>query len=92
MSGSIARKVVQSFQQAPPAAGQGDTLSARERQVLELLAKGFAYKQIGDEIGVSMDTTRTYIRRIYEKLHVHSRTEAVVRFMGGGAGEATKAK
>jgi DNA-binding NarL/FixJ family response regulator len=86
MSGPIARKVVQSFLPAAagPAAGKdNDLLSARERQVLEFLARGFAYKQIGDELGVSMDTTRTYIRRIYEKLHVHSRTEAVVRFLGG---------
>jgi len=82
MSGSIARKVVQSFQQQAPAERESDSLSTRERQVLEFLAKGYAYKQIGDELGVSMDTTRTYIRRIYEKLHVHSRTEAVVRFLG----------
>jgi DNA-binding NarL/FixJ family response regulator len=87
MSGPIARKVVQFFQAGSPAKKEGDELSARERQVLQLLAQGYAYKQIGDELGVSMDTTRTYIRRIYEKLHVHSRTEAVVRFLGNrGAG------
>jgi DNA-binding NarL/FixJ family response regulator len=83
MSGPIARKVVQSFRSGAPAKQEGDALSERERQVLECLAKGFAYKQIGDELGVSIDTTRTYIRRIYEKLHVHSRTDAVVRFLGG---------
>lgn len=87
MSGSIARKVVQSFQKDAPAEKEADMLSPRERQVLECLAKGYAYKQIGDELGVSMDTTRTYIRRIYEKLHVHSRTEAVVRFLGEEGGE-----
>jgi DNA-binding NarL/FixJ family response regulator len=74
--------VVQFFQHGPPPKQESEALSARERQVLQLLARGFAYKQIGEEIGVSMDTTRTYIRRIYEKLHVHSRTEAVLRFMG----------
>jgi len=88
MSGPIARKVVQSFQAGPPPEKEGDSLSSQERQVLECLAKGYAYKQIGDELGVSMDTTRTYIRRIYEKLHVHSRTEAVVRFLGEDGGES----
>lgn len=81
MSGPIARKVVQFFQSGPPPKRESDDLSARERQVLQFLAQGHAYKQISDELGVSMDTTRTYIRRIYEKLHVHSRTEAVVRFL-----------
>ncbi len=85
MSGPIARKVVQSFRQGAPSKQEGDALSQRERQVLECLAKGYAYKQIGDELGVSIDTTRTYIRRIYEKLHVHSRTDAVVRFLGSQA-------
>jgi len=86
MSGPIARKVVQSFRQGTPPAQESDALSERERQVLECLAKGYAYKQISDELGVSMDTTRTYIRRIYEKLHVHTRTDAVVRYLGGTAG------
>jgi DNA-binding NarL/FixJ family response regulator len=88
-SGPIARKVVQFFQQGSPPKGENEGLSTRERQVLQFLAQGYAYKQIGDELGVSIDTTRTYIRRIYEKLHVHSRTEAVVRFLGtqGGAGK-----
>ena len=89
MSGSIARKVVQFFQQGAPPKKESEALSGRETQVLECLAKGYAYKQIGDELGVSMDTTRTYIRRIYEKLHVHSRTEAVVRFLGSGDKEKT---
>jgi DNA-binding NarL/FixJ family response regulator len=82
MSGPIARKVVQFFQHAPPSRQESQMLSARERQVLQCLARGCAYKQIGVELGLSMDTTRTYIRRIYEKLHVHSRTEAVLRFLG----------
>ena len=86
MSGPIARKVVHSFRQGTPSPKESDALSERERQVLECLAKGFAYKQISDELGVSMDTTRTYIRRIYEKLHVHTRTDAVVRFLGNSPG------
>jgi len=86
MSGPIARKVVQSFRQGTPPAQESDALSERERQVLECLAKGYAYKQISDELGVGMDTTRTYIRRSDEKLHVHTRTDAVVRYLGGTAG------
>jgi DNA-binding NarL/FixJ family response regulator len=81
MSAPIARKVVRSFQAAPPAAGQTEALSEREKQVLDCLAKGYAYKQISDELSISVDTIRTYIRRIYEKLHVHSRTEAVAKYL-----------
>jgi DNA-binding NarL/FixJ family response regulator len=86
MSGPIARKVVQSFRHGSLPARESDALSERELQVLECLAKGHAYKQIGDELGVSLDTTRTYVRRIYEKLHVHTRTDAVVRYLGGSPG------
>ncbi|MDB6123104.1 MAG: DNA-binding response regulator [Pedosphaera sp.] len=81
MSASIARKVVQSFQ-ATPAHGDGSAdLSQRERSVLDGLAEGLAYKQIADQLGVSIHTVRNYIRRIYEKLHVQSRTEAVAKFL-----------
>jgi DNA-binding NarL/FixJ family response regulator len=90
MSGPIARKVVQTFRPGTPATPGNQSLSARERQVLECLAKGYAYKQIGDELQVSMDTARTYIRRIYKKLHVHTRTNAVVRFLDGTPGGADK--
>lgn len=82
MSGPIARKVVQSFHLSPTTSKEGDALSPRERQVLDLLAKGYAYKQISDQLELSIDTIRTYIRRIYDKLHVHSRTEAVARYLG----------
>ncbi|HWI55592.1 MAG TPA: response regulator transcription factor, partial [Bacillota bacterium] len=92
MSGPIARKVVQFFQQGPPVKREEEGLSGRERQVLQLLAQGYAYKQIADELGVSMDTTRTYIRRIYEKMHVHSRTEAIVRFMSGSGGAGSSSE
>jgi DNA-binding NarL/FixJ family response regulator len=81
MSASIARKVVHSFQQPLPQENKQARLSAREKEVLERLARGRAYKQIADELGVSIDTIRTYIRRIYEKLQVRTRTEAVARYM-----------
>ena len=80
MSGDIARKVVQSLQQARPTTPAADGLSPREDEVLGLLARGYLYKEIADKLGVSMPTVKTYIRRIYEKLHVHSRAQAVARY------------
>lgn len=77
MSGNIARKVVQSLQQPKPRTQPSDELSKRENEVLELLAQGYLYKEIADSLGISRDTVNTYIRRIYEKLHVHSRAQAV---------------
>lgn len=82
MSSHIARKVVQAFQPPERAQPPAERFSPREQQVLELLAKGDPYKQIADSMGISIETIRTYIRRIYEKLHVHSRIEAVVKYMG----------
>jgi DNA-binding NarL/FixJ family response regulator len=82
MSAPIARKVVQSLQPGPAAlAGDAINLSPRERDVLDGLAEGQAYKQISDKLGVSIHTVRNYIRRIYEKLHVCSRTEAVAKYL-----------
>ena len=56
-------------------------MSPREEAVLEGLAKGWTYKQLASELDISIDTIRTYIRRIYEKLHVQSRTEAVAKYL-----------
>lgn len=81
MSTSIARKVVKSFQAAAPLGGEGVDLSQRESEVLAALAQGLAYKQIADQLNVSIHTVRNYIRRIYEKLHVRSRTEAVAKYL-----------
>ena len=83
MSSHIARKIVQSFQQpvvAPSA--EVENLSPREAEVLDLLAKGFLYKEIADQMKVSYATVHTHIRHIYEKLHVRSRTEAVAKHLG----------
>jgi DNA-binding NarL/FixJ family response regulator len=82
MSHSIARKVVASFQKAGrTGVQQPASLSPREQMVLDCLAKGLAYKQIADQLGISVTTIRTYLRRIYEKLHVQSRSEAVARYV-----------
>src|SRR5688572_4168237 len=81
MSSQIARKVVAFFQKPRPQPPAGGQLSEREMQVLECLAKGLLYKQIAAQMGISMGTVRTYTQRVYEKLHVHTRTEAVVKFL-----------
>jgi len=80
MSSNIARKVVQSFQRPAHQSCEAMELSAREREVLELLARGFLYKEIADLLHISGPTVNTYIRRIYEKLHVRSRSQAVAKF------------
>lgn len=80
MSGDIARKVVQSLQRVRPLDRESSGLSPREDEVLGLLARGFLYKEIADAIGVSLPTVKTYIRRICEKLHVHSRAQAVALY------------
>ncbi len=76
MSGSIARKVVRAFQNPCEIA----RLSPRERQVLEMLAQGYIYKEIADQLQLSITTVSCYIRRIYEKLHVQSRAQAVAKY------------
>ena len=84
MTTHIARKVVQSFQKTSPSPrtdGASDTLSTREQEVLDLLSHGFLYKEIADKLGISYETVHTYIRRIYEKLQVRTRTEAVAKFL-----------
>jgi DNA-binding NarL/FixJ family response regulator len=77
MSSNIARKVVQLLQQPKANIRPSDELSKRENEVLALLAQGYLYKEIAESIGISHQTVNTYVRRIYEKLHVHSRSQAV---------------
>ncbi len=79
MTSYIARKVVQSFYQSPAERSETEGLSPREREVLELLARGYFYKEITEALGISMSTVNTHVRRIYEKLHVHSRAQAVAK-------------
>jgi DNA-binding NarL/FixJ family response regulator len=82
MSSQIARKVVQSFRRNETESTNGETveLSQREREVLELLARGYLYKEIAEQLKISVPTVNTYIRRIYEKLHVRSRAQAVAKY------------
>src|SRR5271156_2279201 len=80
MTMHIARKVVQSFQRNAPAQ-PAENLSEREQQVLDLLSQGLMYKEIADKLEISYETVHTYIRRIYEKLQVRTRTEAVAKFL-----------
>jgi DNA-binding NarL/FixJ family response regulator len=81
MSGHIARKVVQYFNQRGDADREIEKLSQREREVLDRLAQGIAYKEIADVLSLSIDTVRMHIKSIYGKLHVHSRGEAVAKYL-----------
>ena len=90
MSSHIARKIVQSFQQPAAVSAEAQSLSPREAEVLDLLAKGFLYKEIADQMKVSYATVHTHIRHVYEKLHVRSRTEAVAKHLGQNRGAAPR--
>ena len=82
MSSKIARIVVQHFQDRSAPAPETALLTPRERELLDLLAKGQRYKEIAEQLGISFDTVRAHLRNIYEKLQVRSRTEAVVKYLG----------
>ena len=81
LSSYIARKVVQSFLKARPTMHHTENLSQRERQVLDYAAKGYINKEIADALSISLETVRSHLKSIYEKLHVRSRTEAVVKHL-----------
>lgn len=80
MSPSIARRVIQSFPAQVTPTASLDALTAREGQVLHYLAQGMSYKLVAAELGIGLETVRTHIKRIYEKLHVHSVTEAIAKY------------
>ncbi|WP_420147359.1 response regulator [Spirosoma sp.] len=80
MSPSIARKVIQTFPSRSTQSADLDQLTGRESQVLHYLAQGMSYKLVAAELGVGIETVRTHIKRIYEKLHVHSVVEAVSKY------------
>ncbi|MDB6027402.1 MAG: DNA-binding response regulator [Verrucomicrobiales bacterium] len=83
MTSQIARMVVEHFHGVAGASGEtnNEGLTARERDILDHLAKGFRNKEIADLLGIGIDTVRAHLRNIYEKLHVSSRTEAVVKYL-----------
>jgi DNA-binding NarL/FixJ family response regulator len=82
MTGRIARMVVQSFQRMGTSKKETENLTAREREILELLAKGDLCKEIADKLNLSLRTVHTHLKNIYEKLHVRSRTQAVLKYFG----------
>ena len=82
MSSHIARKVVAYFHKEKEARDTAAQLSQREKEVLELLSKGFLYKEIGDKLNITPGTVAQHIHKIYDKLHVENRTEAVNKFFG----------
>jgi DNA-binding NarL/FixJ family response regulator len=94
MTSNIARKVVQAFQHARPAPNEpaDHLLSARENEVLDLLARGFLYKEIAESLAISVPTVNTYIRRIYEKLQVRSRAQAVAKYSHRGREQSPRVR
>lgn len=84
MTGSVARKVLQMIPVARNREQEKTDLSERETEILQLLVQGFSYKMIAAEIKVSLDTVRFHIKKIYDKLHVHSATEAVSKAIKDG--------
>jgi DNA-binding NarL/FixJ family response regulator len=81
MSSQIARRVVQSFRETAPDPMKDEKLSQREEAILQQLAKGYSTKEIAEHSSISVNTVRTHLQHIYEKLHVRSRTEAVLKFL-----------
>ncbi|MFQ5569359.1 MAG: response regulator [Rhodothermales bacterium] len=81
MSGEIARRVVEAFRRPAVSREVQEKLTLREQEILALLVQNYRYREIADQLYISVDTVRTHIRHIYEKLHVHSRAEAVMKYM-----------
>jgi DNA-binding NarL/FixJ family response regulator len=81
MTGEVARKVIQSFRRVPGQGPETEPLTPREEEVLELLAKGFLSKEIAGRLVVSVETVNSHLKHIYDKLHVRSRTEAVIKYL-----------
>ena len=82
MTSEIARRVVESFRNRGKSREETVNLTAREEEVLTLLSKGYSNKEIAEQIQLSVDTVRSHLKHIYEKMHVRSRTEAVIRYIG----------
>lgn len=89
MTSEIARRVIASFRRQPARSDAATKLTPREEEILILLSKGFVSKEIAIQLGVTYETVRAHLKHIYEKLHVHSRGEAVARFKEAQSGEDT---
>jgi DNA-binding NarL/FixJ family response regulator len=70
------------FQQIKQPSSEVEKLTKREQEILALLAKGYLYKEIADHLSISLSTVRAHLHTVYEKMHVQSRTQAVVKFLG----------
>jgi DNA-binding NarL/FixJ family response regulator len=81
MSSHVAHRVVSSFHEPEPAGLNTTSLTEREKDILTYLSKGFANKELADKLQISVPTVRTHLRHIYEKLHVRSRSEAIVKYL-----------
>lgn len=82
MTSSIARKVVESFREPLPEGSEETALSRREKEVLQALSKGLSNKEIADDLSINVETVRWHLKQIYDKLHVHGRTEAALKYLG----------
>jgi len=82
MSNQIARKVVEAFRQMGKSSQETENLSERETEILSYLSKGYHDKEIADTLFISVETVRTHLRNIYKKIHVRSRTEAALKYLG----------
>lgn len=91
MSGQIARKVVASFHHSTRVSDESSLLSPMEKQVLQRLGRGLLYKEVAVELGLSVSTVRTHVYHIYDKLHVHNRTEAILKGLPATRNPAAKA-
>lgn len=83
MTGQIARRVIEAFRRPAPKELNEAQLTIREKEILHLIAKGYANKEIASELDVGVSTVRTHVEHIYEKLHVHCRTEAAAKYLVG---------
>lgn len=83
MTSGIARRVAEYFRKRAHDRDEMYRLSPREKEILEMLSKGYSNKEIADKLSLSIETIRSYLKNVYEKMHVRSRSEAVAKYMGG---------
>jgi DNA-binding NarL/FixJ family response regulator len=84
MTSEVARRVVECFRAPCQPSQPGPELSRREHEILDLLVRGYINKEIGEHLSIGVETVRTHLKHVYEKLHVRSRTAAVAKYLGAG--------